>query len=329
MKHKNIAIFVPHAGCPHACSFCNQKTITAQQTLPQPDDVVRICTQALAEIQDPSNAEIAFFGGSFTAIPQDYMTSLLKAAQPFLGAGRFAGIRISTRPDCISEAILRLLLQYGVTSIELGAQSMCDAVLTANLRGHTAQDVRDACACIRSFGFGLGLQMMTGLYGSTPADDLSTVERIVEIHPDTVRMYPVVVLRGTRLGQLYEAGSYILPSMDEMIDVCADAMLRFREAGIAVIKCGLHASEFVERDRLAGYYHPAFRELCEGRIFRRKMAALPLSRTQTNRIAVHPACISRAVGQKRANILYFAQQGIDVKIIGDGTSEEYEIELRE
>ena len=132
MKHKNIAIFVPHAGCPHACSFCNQKTITAQQTLPQPDDVVRICTQALAEIQDPSNAEIAFFGGSFTAIPQDYMTSLLKAAQPFLGAGRFAGIRISTRPDCISEAILRLLLQYGVTAIELGAQSMDDAVLRAS-----------------------------------------------------------------------------------------------------------------------------------------------------------------------------------------------------
>ncbi len=329
MKHKNIAIFVPHAGCPHACSFCNQKTITAQEKLPRAADVQRICTQALAEIADRRSTEIAFFGGSFTAIPRDYMLELLEAAQPFLGRDGFSGIRISTRPDCISREVLDILKSYGVTAIELGAQSMCDQVLLANERGHTAQDVANASVMIREAGFELGLQMMTGLYGSTMEDELSTVKKIVEIAPDTVRIYPVVILRGTALGRRWEAGEYRLFPFEEMVEFCADAMIRFAKAGIAVIKCGLHASEFVERDMLAGFYHPAFRELCEGRIFRRKLEQLPLHREHGNTVAVHPSCISKAVGQKRANILYFQQQAVRVRIIGDARMKEYEIELRE
>lgn len=330
MKHKNIAIFVPHAGCPHACSFCDQRTITAQQKLPRAADVRRICEQAFTEISDRRNTEVAFFGGSFTGIPRDYMLELLDAVQPFLGAEGFSGIRISTRPDCIDREVLTLLKQYGVTAIEIGAQSMCDHVLNANGRGHTAQDVVNACELIREYGFELGLQVMVGLYRSTMQDELYTMQEIREIHPDTVRIYPVAVLKNTELAKKFESGEYRLFSFAEVISFCARMLSEFVEYGISVIKCGLHASEFVEEDMIAGFYHPAFRELCEAEIFR-EMIEKKLAGTQRSHavIAVHPTCISKAIGQKKANILYFQEQGISVKIIGDANLKAYQIELRE
>ncbi len=330
MKHKNIAIFVPHAGCPHACAFCDQKTITAQEQMPGASDVRRICEQAFTEITDRRSTEIAFFGGSFTAIPQDYMLELLEAAQPFLGEDGFSGIRISTRPDYIDREILTLLKTYGVTAIELGAQSMCDHVLTANDRGHTAQDVVNACALIRGYGFELGLQVMIGLYRSTMQDELYTMQEIRRLHPDTVRIYPVVVLKNTALARKYAASEYSLFSFAQVVSICARMLSVFAQDGISVIKCGLHASEFVEKDMLAGFYHPAFRELCEGELFRDRIGKM-LAETQQSHavIAVHPSCISKAVGHKRENILYFQRMGTAVKIIGDENLDEYEIELRE
>ncbi len=330
MKHKNIAIFVPHAGCPHACSFCNQNTITAQSDLPRAADVHRICAKAYAEIPDRQNTEVAFFGGSFTAIDRSYMLELLQAVQPFLGEDGFSGIRISTRPDYIDREVLDLLRSYGVTAIELGAQSMCDHVLAENDRGHTAQDVVNACGLIREYGFALGLQMMVGLYKSRMQDELSTLNKIVEIRPDTVRIYPVVVLRDTVLASLYQKGAYPLFSFAEVVNFCASALETFLKNGIAVIKCGLHASEFVEQDMIAGFYHPAFRELCEGRLYRNLIASKILGmRNRCCTIAVHPSCISKAIGQKRTNLLYFQEQGVCITIIGDENLEKYQCEIRE
>ncbi len=329
MKHRNIAIFVPHAGCPHACSFCNQKTITAQSELPRAADVQRICTQAFSEISDRRSTEVAFFGGSFTAIDRSYMTELLESVQPFLATDGFSGIRISTRPDGIDGEILTLLKGYGVTAIELGAQSMCDHVLTANHRGHTAQDVETACRLIREAGFELGLQMMVGLYGSSAEDEHSTLERILELHPDTVRIYPVAVLKGTVLAGLYESGSYRLFSMDEVVEFCADALWDFHQSGISVIKCGLHASEFVEQDLIAGFYHPAFRELCEGRVYRNLIASEIERRSERAAvIAVHPSEISKAAGHKRENLMHFRERGIALKIMGDASLKKYQCRIR-
>ena len=330
MKHKNIAIFVPHAGCPHKCSFCNQHAITAQDALPRAADVQRICAKASAEISDRRNTEVAFFGGSFTAIPRDYMLELLEAVQPFLGENGFCGIRISTRPDCISRGVLDILKMYGVTAIELGAQSMCDHVLAANDRGHTAQDVADACTLIREYGFELGLQVMVGLYKSTMEDERRTLQEIRKIHPDTVRIYPTAVLQNTPLADKLKSGEYQLFSFDEVTAFCAEMLSQFAADGIAVIKCGLHASEFVAQDCVGGFYHPAFRELCEGVLFRRRMTELlgECGREQAV-FAVHPSCISKAVGHKRANILHFQSMGTAVKIIGDENLDEYQIELRE
>ena len=258
MPHSNISIFVPHVGCPHRCSFCDQNTISGAVSLPHGEEVREICRKALSQVKSPADTEIAFFGGSFTAIPRDYMTELLQAASEFVGEGKFRGIRCSTRPDCIDEEVLELLKGFGVTAIELGAQSMSDKVLLANDRGHTAKDVEEASRLIRQQGFELGLQMMIGLYQSTGDDEMMTFEKIMAIRPDTVRIYPVVILKGTRLAQLYESGEYQLFGgaggmhscfdFDDVVETAAYFLRNFEENGIRVIKCGLHASEFVEQD---------------------------------------------------------------------------------
>lgn len=332
MKHKNIAIFVPHAGCPYRCSFCDQRTITAQDRQPRGEDVRRICTQAFREIKELRETEIAFFGGSFTAIPRDEMCALLAAAQPF--AEQCKGIRISTRPDCIDREILEILKAHRVTAIELGAQSMNDRVLAENGRSHTAGDVRKASQRIREGGFELGLQIMPGLYGSTPQDDWETLEAVCAIHPNTVRIYPVVILKGTRLGTLYETGQYRPIPFAQMTAQVARFMCVLMDNGIRIIKVGLHASEFVAQDALGGYYHPAFRELCESEIFKSRMETvlLPLARNgrQIWTLAVHPTCVSKAIGQKKANICHFHDTyGMTVTIIGDESVPPYEIQIKE
>ena len=191
MKNKgNIAIFVPHAGCPHQCSFCDQRKISAAQQIPTLEQVQEICRQAIAHPRRPKQLEIAFFGGSFTAIPEKEQNALLEAVQPFLAMEGVTGIRISTRPDCITPEILQRLQQFHVTAIELGAQSMQDVVLQNNHRGHTAQDVRNAAKWITDAGFSLGLQMMIGLDGSTPEQERETLQELLALHPDTLRIYP-------------------------------------------------------------------------------------------------------------------------------------------
>lgn len=329
MSHSNISIFVPHVGCPHKCAFCDQRTITGRQDIPRAADVKRICSQALSQITEPANTEIAFFGGSFTAVPREYMLELLDAAQPFIGEGIFRGIRCSTRPDCIDDEILSLLKDYGVTSIELGAQSMCDKVLEANERGHTCANVVNSARLIKEYGFELGLQMMIGLYKSEPDDERQTIESIMSLSPDTVRIYPVVILEHTRLAELHRSGEYIPFEFDTAVDIAAGALKLFTENGIKVIKCGLHASEFVERDMIAGFYHPAFRELCESRIYRSEIERALNSSEHSSKLVVTVAkgCISKAVGQKRSNIKYFADKGIDIKFIENDTLPIYKVEL--
>ncbi len=347
MSHSNISIFVPHAGCPHQCSFCNQKTISGSQHQPTANDVHRICSQAIEQISDRKNTEIAFFGGSFTAIDRSYMTELLEAAKCYLGENGFKGIRISTRPDFIDNEVLELLKSYGVTSIELGAQSMKNKVLTANERGHTAEDVYRACQLIRNHGFELGLQMMVGLYQSTWNDENKTAKRIMKIHPDTVRIYPVVVLDGTKLAELYKSGEYRLMDFDAVTELCGNMLVEFSIKGIDVIKCGLHASDGVEGDMVAGFYHPAFRELCESRIYRKGMEyiighkeyivcsdmnmvekTIYKFKRKSLTFAVNPSCISKALGHKKSNVEYFKKKRIDIKVIGDKEIPKYQCEIR-
>lgn len=317
MKHSNVSVFIPHIGCPNMCSFCNQRTISGTQAAPSADEVRKICKQAYEEIRDKKNTEIAFFGGSFTAIPREYMTELLEAVQDFLGENGFYGIRISTRPDCIDDEILDMLKKYGVTSIELGAQSMCDDVLSANDRGHTSADVEKASLLIREKGFELGLQMMVGLYKSSAEKERETLKKIIEIKPETLRIYPVVILKGTKLGELLASGEYVPLDFDEVVDLSAEILQTAENCGIRVIKCGLHASEFVEKDMLGGFYHPAFRELCEGRIYLREIEKLAENGCKKLIVSVPEKNLSKALGQKKCNIEHLKKLGVELKIIAE------------
>lgn len=331
MSHANIGIFVPHKGCPNDCSFCNQRAISGQTVPATAEDVESAVNTALKYNIDPKNTEIAFFGGSFTAIEREYMLSLLTAAKHFLDTYKFAGIRVSTRPDCIDEEVLEILKNYGVTAIELGAQSMCDEVLFANRRGHTAEDVRKASKLIKDHGFELGLQMMTGLYKSNFAKDEYTACEIIKLKPKTVRIYPTVVLKNTYLGYLQEIGEYTAPNAEQSVPLCAKLLQMFEENDIKVIKLGLHSSETVEGDMLGGAYHPAFRELCEGHIFYEKILEKldGKDKNQAYTVYVPEKAISKAKGQQKRNEKALKNQGFYCTIKGSKNLEDFQIEVVE
>ncbi|MBQ8598798.1 MAG: radical SAM protein [Oscillospiraceae bacterium] len=329
MKHANIAVFVPHVGCPNQCSFCNQKTISGQQSAPTGEDAAAICKAALTHCK--RDAEIAFFGGSFTAIPRDYMLELLQAVQPFIGEGKFRGIRISTRPDAINEEILQLLQRYHVTSIELGVQSMDDEILRKNRRGHTAAHVKQAVVLIRNYPFELGLQFMPGLCGDTEESIRETAETIADLQPDTVRIYPTLVLQGTELADWYKTGRYEPLTLEKAVELCADLLLFFEERQIRVIRVGLHASEGMEGQLLAGPYHPAFRELCESRIFYRNALAQLQNKEKTKayHLFTAPAALSKMNGQNGENLRKLRERGWNIKIKPDSACSGREIIIRE
>jgi len=329
MKHSNISIFIPHMGCPHLCSFCNQRNISGEKNIPMGEDVRKICLSAMNEITDKINTEIAFFGGSFTAIDRTYMIELLSVANEFVGEGKFKGIRISTRPDYIDDEILSILKKYGVTSIELGAQSMSDKVLEANERGHSAEDVRKASLLIKKYGFELGLQMMVGLYQSTESDDYFTMCEIIALKPDTVRIYPVVVLEDTQLGELYQIGSYKLYDFDKAVEICANMLYMFEFMGIKVIRLGLHASKDVSENAIAGFYHDSFREICESRIFRMRIISLLKDQKGDFLIDVPKGSLSKAIGQKKSNVEYFRENGLNISFKENSELHGYCISIKE
>ena len=332
MKHVNVALFVPHLGCKQQCSFCNQRTISGAPAAPTADDVRRACEIAIKSGKtDSASSEIAFFGGSFTAIKRDYMLSLLTAAKPYIDEGFFHGIRISTRPDCVGDEVLETLKAYRVTSVELGAQSMSDEVLLKNRRGHTADDVREASKRIKAHGFSLGLQMMTGLFGSSDELDLATGRELASLCPDTTRIYPTVVLENTELAKKMREGEYIPQTLDVAVKLCAKLLLLFYEKNIPVIRLGLHSGGGVEEGYLAGAYHPAFRELCEGEIYLQKMLAAfeNLPRNRAYEVLVPARSISKAKGQGKRNEKALRNQSIQCKIKGNEFLKDYEILIKE
>lgn len=269
--------------------------------------------------------EIAFFGGSFTAIDREYMLELLKAAYPYVKSGQVRGIRISTRPDCIDAEILDILKAYGVTSIELGAQSMDDGVLKENRRGHTAQDVADASGLIQSYGFELGLQMMTGLYTDTQEKAVETAERIIALSPKTVRIYPTVVLKNTYLAELYEKGVYTPLNVEESVELCARLVPMFENAGIKIIRLGLHSGKDIKENMLAGGFHDSFGELVKSRILVNKILELPPADYQ---VFVHPKSLSKLKGNNKRNIYLLMERGYNIKIITDNGLDVDELRIK-
>ena len=328
MKHINVALFVSDLGCPHRCSFCNQKTISDKITPPNATDVEKAVETALST-SECNDGEIAFFGGSFTAIDRGYMLELLSKAYDYVSRGMFKGVRISTRPDCIDTDVLAVLKKYGVTSIELGCQSMDDEVLRLNNRGHASDCVPIAAKLIKDFGFELGVQMMTGLYGDTREKSIETARKLIALEPDTVRIYPTVVLESTELERLYRKGEYAPQSLEEAVDLCSELLTMFNEKDIKVIRMGLHSGGNVEEGYVAGVYHPAFRELCESRIYL-KITEKELEKISDKNIeiTVGGRYVSMLTGQKKSNIRYLEEKGYRVRIVQDNSYPKYKITVR-
>ncbi len=329
MKHINVSLFVPHEGCPHTCSFCNQRTISGSAKRLVKEDIDSAVAIAIQGEYDRKNSEIAFFGGSFTAIDKDYMIYLLESAYTYVKDGYFRGIRCSTRPDAINSDILGILKRYGVTAIELGAQSMSDKVLSMNERGHTAQDVKNASELIKSYGFELGLQMMTGLYGDDDETAVETAKQIIALNPDTVRIYPTVVLENTRLEALFNEGKYSPQTVPQAVNLCAELLEMFNNANIKVIRMGLHSGGNVDEGFVAGAYHPAFRELCESRIYLKNAIRIIKDKKISGNAVIYvaPSEISKMTGQKKSNLLSLSAMGVNARVKGDDGLSKYEIRL--
>lgn len=252
------------------------------------------------------------------------MLSLLNATKEYIHL--FKGIRLSTRPDCIDEEILTLLKSYNVTSIELGAQSMNNEVLYANRRGHTAEDVYKSSKLIKEYNFSLGLQMMTGLYKSDFQKDIKTAEEFIKIMPDTVRIYPTVILDNTYLGELYKNSLYSSYTLEQSVDLCSNLILMFEKAGINIIRLGLHYSDSLEKNMLYNNYHPAFKELCENKIFKDEITKkLNDIKNKDITIFVNPNSKSKLIGQKKSNIKYLISLGYNVTIKDNKDLNKYEI----
>lgn len=304
--HINIPVFIPHKGCPHTCVFCDQRKISGAIASLPPRDVGRIIEESLSTIRNFNNVEVAFFGGSFTGIPEEEMIAYLEAAKPYLDACRVQGIRLSTRPDYINPHILDILQEYAVTAIELGVQSLDAEVLEKSKRGHTVEDTIKACALIKERGISLGIQTMLGLPGDTFPKALKTAKSVVDLEPEMVRIYPAIILKNTELEELYQSGGYRPLSLEEAVSWCAEIVPLYKRAGIKILRLGLHSSETLEGSIIAGPYHPAFGELVESRIIynRIKEELKTMNPKEGCEIIIktRPEMLSRVIGHKRSNI---------------------------
>ena len=305
-------IFVPNLGCPNDCIFCNQKKISGQSTNVTPDDVRETIEYYLENFKDNNKyVEVAFFGGSFTGIDKNVQIELLEVANEFIKEKKVRSIRISTRPDYITKDILKMLRKYHVKTIELGVQSTNNYILKKSKRGHTFEDVKKASKLIRRYGFRLGHQMMVGLPESSEADEINTAKDLIKLKPKIVRIYPVLVIKGTELEEEYKKKEYIPLTVEQAVERCKVITYLFRRNKINVIRIGLQNTEEItspEQDGsevVAGPFHPAFRQLVEGAMWYDSIAEKIKNinaKVKKVEIEVNPNDSNNAIGHKKINI---------------------------
>lgn len=340
MKRKYIIpIFVPHLGCPMNCTFCNQKTISGQQKQVTKEDVKNTIETYLNGYTQEQAVEVAFFGGSFTGIEEEKQEELLEAAYEYIKQGKVESIRISTRPDYINKDILKRLKKYKVKTIELGVQSSNDYILKKCQRGHTFEEVKKASKLIRRFGFTLGHQMMVGLPESTRLDEMNTAKDIAKLKPKIVRIYPVLVIKGTKLQEEYENGTYEPLAVEQAVEICKELYYYFEEKHITVIRMGLQNTDSISSPEnessevIAGPYHEAFGQLVEDALWYdnilKKIKAFNV-KVKEVAIRVNAKNENNVIGHKKENITKLKElYDVTVKVIQDETIKpgKFEVEI--
>ena len=327
-KQYIIPIFVPHLGCPNDCTFCNQKSISGQQKKVTENDVRETIEYYLNNFKEKdAYKEVAFFGGSFTGIDVEEQEMYLKTAYDYIKEKKIDGIRISTRPDYIDKHTLKRLKKYKVKTIELGVQSTNDYVLELCKRGHTFEDVKKASKLIRRYGFDLGHQMMVGLPESTEKDEITTAKDLIKLKPKMVRIYPVLVIKGTALEKQYLAGEYEPLELRQAVERCKELCYLFGKKKIKVIRIGLQNTDTIcnpensESEVVAGPYHETFRQLVESSIYYdtivNKIKKYDV-KVKEIEVITHPQNVSNIVGYKRENVEKLKNMyDVDLSIIQD------------
>ena len=310
-----IPVFLPNAGCPHQCAFCNQTAITGEKQK-------IISTEKLGSYINEflnykglhrKRVQIAFYGGNFLGLKRDYACLLLNEASRFVRQGKVDSLRFSTRPDTIDKERLDAIKDFPVSTIELGVQSMDDRVLTMARRGHSAVDTKKAVCLLKERNYEIGIQMMVGLPGDDDTGAITSGRRIAELYPDFVRIYPTLVLDKSPLAGWYRKGEYTPLSLQQCVTLVKRLYLLFRQNGINVIRMGLQASESLDKEStiLAGPYHPAFGALVYSEIFLDKAVSILESKKDLHdmvSIKVNPRHISRIRGQNNRNIKTLKQK---------------------
>ena len=312
-KQYIIPIFVPHLGCPNDCIFCNQKSISGQKKSMTKEEAKNIIDNYLASInKEDAEIEIAFFGGSFTAIEKEKQEELLKVAYEYVKEGKVESIRISTRPDCIDKETLKRLKKYKVKTIELGVQSANDYILKRANRGHTFEDVKKASKLIKRYGFQLGHQMMVGLPESTKIDEINTAKALIKLRPKMVRIYPVLVVKNTKLEKEYENGEYQPLPLAQAVETCKELVSMFVKKKIEVIRVGLQNTDEItspeekNSEVVAGPYHPAFRQLVESGLWYDAIVAKIKKlnvKVKEVEVTVNPVDSNNVIGHKKENVI--------------------------
>ena len=305
IRHFTIPAFIPELACPFQCIYCDQKKISGQIKIPEPDEIIQTIEEHLSTIpKRRSFVEFGFFGGNFTGIPLEKQEELLKLIRPYIKDSSISSIRLSTRPDYITHENLKLLKKYNVKTIELGAQSMDDDVLNKSKRGHSSEDVINAAKLIKSFDFDLGLQMMIGLPGDTYEKSIYTARQIVKLGASNTRIYPTLVIKDTKLEKMYNQGKYTPLNLEEAIKWSKKLLLIFEEANVNVIRMGLHPSENLlsGSDLVAGPFHKSFRELVVAEIWNGILKhLLKKEKAKRIRIFVSPKEFNYAIGYDSKN----------------------------
>ena len=308
-----IPFFIPHAGCPFTCIFCNQWEISGAEEIARPEEIrPRVISYLAAHKKKSSWCEVAFFGGSFTGLALELQNELLQAAHLLKDEGIIQGIRLSTRPDYINHQIVQNLVVHGVTTVELGVQSLVDEVLEKSCRGNCSQDVVEATRALRDYPIELIFQLMPGLPGDSRAYAQLTANRVVQLAPDGVRIYPTLVMKGTALETWYKEGLYQPWSLDEAVEIGAEWLGIFSAYKIKVIRLGLQATDNLspEADFLAGPYHPAYGELVKSRLFLEQLTTILDSLEDSSgplTIYCNPRDYSKVTGQRSINVRKLTQ----------------------
>lgn len=335
-KEYIIPIFVPHLGCPNDCTFCNQKKISGQKKNISSKDVKDIIEYYLNNFRESNRkVEVAFFGGSFTGIDKSIQEELLEAANYYIKQGKVDSIRISTRPDYIDQDVLDLLKMYNVQTIELGVQSANDYILNKCKRGHSFEDVKKASKLIRKNKFKLGHQMMVGLPESTRNDEIETAKKLIKLHPKMIRIYPVLVIKDTKLAEDYLNGKYTPNTLEQAVETCAILLKMFNKKKIDVIRIGLQSTDEICNPEIegsqvvSGPYHPAFRQLVESRIcydeFLKKIHNLN-NKVKVIKVRVNSHLINNFVGHKRENLKRIKElYDVDIVVEPDDSVKTYAV----